>query len=204
MSSPVRRRWSRGALGLACAGATLGTLLDAIHTQSHVTAYTRPLVLDTAWWVPVLFAGAFAIGLIRPILDRGPSPTTRAMLGGMAAFAIAYGVSVLPLSWPIVSGLLLVIFAFTYLAFDGSRIGLAVAIGAAFGGPAVEVLLVAMGTFRHTVPVIAGVSGWLPFLYLTAAIALQNLGKWLVDGPRGRALNPQRSPPRSSAASPTA
>jgi hypothetical protein len=100
----------------------------------------------------------------------------------MIAFVIAYVVSALPLAWPIVSAMLVAIFAITYLTLDRSRVGLVVAIAAAFGGPAVEAALVAMGTFVHTRPVIFGVSGWLPFLYLTAAIALQAMGKWLVDG----------------------
>jgi hypothetical protein len=167
---------------LALTGATLGTLLDAIHTQSGATAYTHPVVASTAWWVPLLFAGAYSIGLIRPLLDAGPAPPTSRAVLALSLFVVAYGCSALPLAWPLTSGLLLALFAATYVLCDRTRVGLVVAILAAVLGPAFEGVLVHAGVFVHTRPVIAGVSGWLPFLYLTAAIALQALGKRWVDG----------------------
>lgn len=181
-TSVPTRRWARGAIVLAALGATLGTLLDHIHTRSGVTAYTRPVFAATAWWVPVLFAGAFTGGLLRPLFDRrGPAPDRRTVVLSMTLFAVAYGCSVLPFSWPVVSALLVAVFAVAFYTCDRTPIGLAIAAGSAIGGPLFEMVLVDGGTFLHTQPAYLGVSGWLPFLYLTAAVALQTTAKHLVD-----------------------
>jgi hypothetical protein len=181
-SSPRERRWGRGVAVMLLLGATLGTLLDAIHTQSRATKYTHPVLLDTAWWLPLLFAGAYAIGLLRPLFDRGPARSLREAVSAMGLFALAYACSVLPLAWPATSALLFAIFAVSFVLFDRSRIGAAIAAGGAIGGPAFESFLVHQGVFEHTRPAYAGVSGWLPFLYLAAAVGLQAMAKWLVDG----------------------
>lgn len=182
-------RWGRAALGLLLLGATLGSALDGIHTRLGATEYARPLFLRMTWWTPLLFAGAFAIGLLRPLIDTytgartgrsAPRPSGLAVLTAMALFVLAYFVSVLPLGWPAVSGLLLAIFAVGYALFDRSRVGLLIALGAAIGGPLVEMLLISCGTFVHLRPAYLLVSGWLPFLYLCAAVALTTLARWLV------------------------
>ena len=171
---------------LAALGATLGSALDAIHTHFGATAYSRPVIWAMAWWVPPLFAGAFSVGLVRPLLGRttgrrlGP-PRTATVLLAFVLFVAAYWVSVLPLAWPVVSALLLAIFAASWWCCDRSGLGLLVAVGAAIGGPLFESAFVALGTFVHIRPAYLGVSGWLPFLYLSAAIALQCAARWLVE-----------------------
>lgn len=178
------RAWARGAAGMLALGATVGSLLDGIHTFSGVTAYAHPVVLRTAWWVPLLFAGAYAIGLLRPLLDRGPSPSGRTVSIAFGLFALAYALSVLPLAWPLVAAVLTGIFFVSFVACDRTPLGLAIALLASVGGPLFEAALVRTEVFVHTRPALLGVSGWLPQLYLSAAIALQATAKWLVDGRR--------------------
>src|SRR5262249_960300 len=137
-----RGRWARGAAALALLGATLGAALDGLHTHFGKTAYTHPVVWRMAWWVPLLFAGAFSLGLARPLLERllgaaGPMPSRGGVAAAFGAFVVAYVVSVLPLPWPVVAGMILVLFALSWWLFDRSPAGLAVALAASFGGPAV-------------------------------------------------------------------
>ena len=150
--------------------------------------YTTPVVWRMAWWVPIVFAAAFCLGLLRPLLERAtgqrpsPAPTLDKALLAFALFVVAYWTSVAPLDWRVVSALLAGIFAVSWWLCDRSRLGLLIAAIGAVGGPLVESALVSLGTFVHVHPVVLGVSGWLPFLYLSAAIALTSTGKLLVDG----------------------
>jgi hypothetical protein len=169
---------------LAALGATVGSALDAIHTHFGATAYSHPVVWGMAWWVPLVFGGAFTIGLARPLFDRGAGapPSRAAALLAFAFFTIGYWVSVAPLDWWIVALLLLAIFAVSWWLCDRTALGLGIAAAGAIGGPLVESALVARGAFAHLSPVFLGVSGWLPFLYLSAAVALTTLARVLVDG----------------------
>jgi hypothetical protein len=182
-----RGRWGRGLAGMFLLGATLGTLLDGIHTHLGATAYTHPWVFRMAWWTPLLFGAAFTLGLLRPLLERllnkpSPSPSTRTALLAMTAFVVAYWLTVVPLGWAVVSGLLLAMFAASWWWLDRTTLDLGVAAAAAIGGPLVEHLLVQAGTFVHLHPLALDVPGWLPFLYMCASVGLCALGKRLVDG----------------------
>jgi hypothetical protein len=179
-------RWLRAWLVLAGLGATLGVLLDGIHTHFGATAYTHPVFWRMAWWLPLLFGGAFSIGLLRPLLDRifdhrAPSPSTGRALVAMGFFIAAYWLSVLPLAWPQAAGILFAVFALSWWLCDRTWVGLAIAAAAAFGGPTVESILVSQGTFVHLQTVAYGIPGWLPFLYMNAAVGLTSLAKRLVD-----------------------
>lgn len=187
-----RARWARAFAVLTLLGATLGAALDGIHTHFGATTYTRPVVWRMAWWVPLLFAGAFTIGLLRPFLDRRldgrlktrtPAPRFAVVALAMGLFVVAYFLSVLPLSWPLVSVILTAVFVVGYWICDRSVVGLGIALGAAVGGPLFEGFLVDRGVFAHVEPAFFGVSGWLPFLYLTAAVGLTTLARWLVEAP---------------------
>jgi hypothetical protein len=80
------------------------------------------------------------------------------------------------------AALLFALFVAAWWASGRSAVGLGVAAVAAFGGPTVESLLVGRGAFVHHQVLFFGVPGWLPFLYLVAAVALTTLASWLVDG----------------------
>jgi hypothetical protein len=182
-----RGRWGRAAVVMFLLGATLGTSLDAIHTHFGATSYARPVFFRAAWWVPLLFGGAFSIGLLRPLLEHlvrrpSPVPEARTVLIAMGFFVAAYWVTVLPLAWPIVSVILLACFVASWWRCDRSVLGAAIAGAASIGGPAVEHLMIVNGLFVHHDARFLGVPGWLPFLYLCAAIGLCTLAKRLVDG----------------------
>jgi hypothetical protein len=181
----MRPRWARAALTLVALGATLGTALDGIHTHFGATRYSHPVFWLAAWWVPLVFASAFTLGLGRPLLGRlgadAPPPTWGQVLLSWVAFVVGYFVSVLPLPWPMVSLLLALLFAASWWLCDRTARTVIVAGIGAVGGPLVESALVAAGTFVHLHPVALGVSGWLPFLYLCAGVALCTLARRLVD-----------------------
>lgn len=183
-SAASSRRWVRGAAILFLLGATLGSGLDAIHTHCGATSYPEPIAFRMAVWTPLLFGGAFTIGLLRPLLDRSggrPRPPLRSAGLSMGLFAVAYFASVLPAPWWTVAAILGAIFVASYFLFDRSRVGLAIALGAAVGGPLVEFLLTQRGAFAHLKPTYLGLPGWLPFLYLCAAVGLTTLARWLVE-----------------------
>lgn len=178
-------RPTRALLPLFLLGATLGSALDAIHTHFGATEYPHPIFARMAWWTPLLFGSAFAIGALRPSLDGllrlTPAPTPRPLQLGVtwAAFISAYFSSVLPLAWPQVSALLSLYFVIAWLACGRDRASLVIALAAAVGGPTVEAILVWQGAFMHLQDTWLGLPGWLPFLYLNAAIALTTLARWL-------------------------
>lgn len=177
--------WLRALVVLAALGATLGVALDGIHTHLGATSYTRPVLWRAAWWTPLIFAGAFSVGLARPLLERllrrpSPAPPPRVVLAAMACFVGAYFVTVRPLPWPVTSALLLAVFAAAWWTFDRTAITLGICCAAAVGGPAVEALLVARGLFVHHQVLAFGVPGWLPFLYMVAGVALTTLARRLV------------------------
>ncbi len=185
-SSSRRGRWARAAVGMTVLGATLGVLLDGIHTHLGATAYAHPVFWHMAWWVPPLFASAFAVGLLRPLLERAlgkvaEPPSRGDVLLALSMFVCAYWLTVVPLPWPAIAAALLAMFAFTWWRYDRSPVVLGIAVAAAFGGPTVEALLVSQGLFVHHHALAFGVPGWLPFLYLNAAPALCGLAKRLVD-----------------------
>lgn len=179
---PTRReRLLRAGLALMGVGATLGVLLDAIHSHFGATSYTNPLVAKTAFWVVPLFAGAYLMGLLRPLFHRGPRPSGRTVALAMGLFIAAYWLTVAPLPWAARSAILLGIFAVGFALCDRTRVGLGIAVTAALVGPAVEAALVRAGAFVHHEALWLGVPGWLPFLYMTAAVGLGSLGSWLCE-----------------------
>jgi hypothetical protein len=166
---------ARAALALFVIGATAGTALDAIHTHFGATAYVHPVALAMAWWTPLIFGASFVLGLGRPLLDRRPAPSWPRVGLGAAIFVLAYALTVAPLPWPVVAGLLIALFGVGWRVVDPSPVTLAIAAAGAVGGPAVESWMVAEGQIVHLHPVAFGVSGWLPALYLCAAVSLTSL-----------------------------
>jgi MFS family permease len=182
----VAGSWRRAFFVMLLLGATLGAALDGIHTHFGATRYANPIVLRMAWWVPLLFGGAFCIGLLRPLLDRrlsraAPRPSLEKTVLAVALFVLAYFVTVVPLPWPVVSAILTAIFLFGWWRCDGSRVGFLIALGAAVGGPLFEMFLIVNGAFVHLHPVFFHLPGWLPFLYLCAAVGLTTLARYLVE-----------------------
>ena len=189
MSIDLSGRWLRASAVLALAGATLGFLLDAIHTHTGTTAYTRPVFFEAAWWVPPLFAFAgLAIGLARPLWERllrrpSPAPAASTVALAMGGFILAYALSgVLPGEWPLRALALGALFLASYLAFDRSGLGLFLAASTAVLGTAAEMAQIHLGLFRYLHPSLDVVAAWLPLLYANAAVGVGLWGKRLVDG----------------------
>ena len=178
--SASRQRLGRATGMLMLTGATLGSLLDGIHSHFGAVSYTHPVFARTAWWVPLLYCGAYALGAARPWLARNepPLPAGKAALG-MGLFILAYALTVAP--WPLAVRAVIIglLFVTGWWTCDRTRLGLLIAGLAAVGGPAVEISLIHAGTFVHHEVLLWGIPGWLPLLYLTAAVGLSALARWL-------------------------
>ena len=162
-------------------GATLGPVLDLLHSHFGALSYPHPVFAGTAGWVPLLYCGAYATGIARPLLSQGEAPPAGWKVAlGMGLFVLAYALTVAP--WPL---------AVRWLGarapssrwpggWRSTPWGLLVAGVGALGGPAVEITLVHAGAFVHHEVFLFGVPAWLPLLYLTAAVGLGGLaGRWL-------------------------
>jgi hypothetical protein len=161
-------------------GATLGSALDAIHSHFGAISYTHPVVAKAAWWVPLLFALAYAGGIARPLLAREePRPPPWKVALGMGLFIAAYWLTVAPWSTSVRCALLGAIFVASWASCDRTRLGLVLAALAAVLGPSVEIALVHAGVFVHHEVLVFGIPAWLPLLYLSAAVGLGGLARWL-------------------------
>ena len=156
-------------------GATVGTLLDAMHTFGGITEYMHPFVLSTAWWVPFLFMSAYGFGGYLYAVGhrqlKGPEavPEWGPAIAGVGAFAALYAVSAfLPASNVAKLAIVLAGAMGLWFALDRSRQGIALACVAAFFGPLTEFMLWRAGMFRHRQPDLMGVPMWLPALYLAS------------------------------------
>lgn len=188
-SDAAKGRWLRATIVLALLGATVGAALDGIHTHTGTTAYPDESIVfwRMAWWVPPLFAGAaLAIGLSRPVWERvleraTPAPSAAIVAAGMGLFVAAYFLSgILPGPWSTRAMVLAVMGAGAWTLCDRSGLGVFLAATTAVLGTSVEIALVNAGAFSYLHPDLFGVAGWLPWLYVIAAIAVGNLGKKLV------------------------
>jgi hypothetical protein len=168
-------RMLRPLLLLSLFGATIGVLLDALHTFSGTTEYTHPLVLRTAWWAPLLFANAYGVGgLIYALGYRrlgGPSAvrSRRELAFGLVAFAGLYAISAYLPAPNVVK--LVVLFAGAaalWWRLDRTRVGAMLACVAAIAGPSTEIVLTHLGLFRHLQADVLGIPIWLPALYLAS------------------------------------
>lgn len=169
----------------------MGTLLDALHvcnrTASYPDVWTVP-GLGVAWYVPLEFMLAGAVGVtVRPELDEGlkgsPSDVSRS--------ALVFSLLGLTLAWwgsgyltrqgvpnSAISSVLTLFALGMWTIFDSSRQGAVAATITAVSGVVVESLIVKTGTYRYSQPDLLGlVPQWLPSLYITACVAIGNLGR---------------------------
>lgn len=198
----------------AIVGATMGTLLDAVHVWTGTAGYRGVAmvpVLNVAWYVPPEFAVAgMVVGMLRPELDeelsrpRSDLPGWQ-VLAGMLFLCAVWGSSGLlgraGLSNTQITAILTPTAAAGWVAFDRTRQGVIAAILTAVVGVGVESALVQTGTYYYTRPDFLGVPSWLPSVYLTACGAVGNLGRFLKyswDRPPGEQDAPEA--PRGEAA----
>lgn len=177
---------------MAAMGATLGVLLDGLHSHFGATSYTNPVFAKAAWWAPLLFAGAYTSGVVRPLLSLRPHlPAWKPQLA-MALFVLAYALTVAPLDVSSRVALLIATFATGFCICDPSRACLIVSLVGAFTGPFVESMLIRAGTFVHHEAHVMGVPIWLPVLYMNAGVGLGTFALWLVQNDLGSS-KPSRS-----------
>jgi len=178
----------RPLLLLSLFGATIGILLDALHTWSGTTEYTHPLVLRTAWWAPLLFANAYGVGgMIFALgyrrLGGPPAVRTRSELAlGLVAFALLYATSAyLPAPNIVKLVVLLAGAAALWWRLDRTRVGAALACVAAVAGPTTEIILTHFGLFRHLQADVAGIPIWLPALYLASGPSFGQIARAAIE-----------------------
>lgn len=196
---------------LFAAGAVLGTSLDHLHVAAGVLAYPSTFLFDQPAWVPPLFGFAvLALSQLHAPFRERTAPTARGpswprLLGGLALFAAAYGVTALASRRPLaVLGVLVPAWA---LLASGPGFGKRVAYGllVAAVGTAFESGLIALGGFHYLAgPTVLRVPLWLPALYLHASLltarfddAVANArGEPSASGPAALRRLPDRLPAR--------
>jgi hypothetical protein len=168
-------------------GATGGTLLDMLHTFSGTTEYTTPLVLRTAWWVSLLFAGAYGVGgYLYALAHRrmgGPREVSGwpSLLVGLCGFAALCATSAfLPATHLVKLGLLAAGAAVLWGWLDRSWRGVALAALTAVIGSSTEIALSRAGVFRYLDRDLLGIPMWLPALYLASAPSFGQLARRVV------------------------
>lgn len=173
-------------------GGIAGTLLDALHVWNLTARYDnvwRIPYLNVAWYVPFEFTAAGVIvGMLRPELDeemsRKRSDLSRGrVLFGVGCFFVAWAGSGLLTRAGVPDGYITLGLGTTAVGVwalsDRTWQGVAAAVLTAFLGVTVEAMLVWQGTYYYTNPSLFGVPMWLPLLYLTACVAIGNLGRFL-------------------------
>ncbi len=195
----------RRALILAFIGSLLGTLLDYSHVASGTIVYSHPAIRGVAWWVPLLYASAgLGIGLSHPWLDarfRADGASTRRetspenVLFALVGLAAVWGSSgYLPMADSLRSLVLGPLALGVWFACDRTRYGLVLALATALVGCLVELGLSSLGAFRYVHPDAGPIASWLPWIYVTASVAVGNLGRFLGDNAPLPALTaPERS-----------
>lgn len=180
-------KWRRIALLLTILGATVGPLLDGLHTWSGATWYPAPQWMKSVWWCPPLFAfAAFAIGMGRLATERFVlrtplvAPGWRSVGITMFVFIASYVFSGFSNQREVfIAAALLFVAIVTWLLEDRSIGGILGALGAGFGGWLVEHTLGGLGYFFHRHTTLDGVALWIPPLYFTAALAIGALARQL-------------------------
>ena len=146
-------------------GATLGTMLDALHVYSKVERYASPAFFGLAWWVPLLHHRRH-----RPLLNS---------IIALAWIPLAYLISASVFDTFTKTGLLLLIYINFWLLTGGSWQTIVLSLVTAITGTLIEMILVAAGAFSYLHPDLLGVPYWLPCIYACASLALGDLGRSL-------------------------
>ena len=176
----------RPALVLLLIGATVGPVLDGLHTFSGMTWYPNPQWMRSVWWCSPLFAAAaLTIGLGRVHSERlfkqpGPALRWGQVLAVMGMFIGCYAASgFLPVSETSRAVLLTVCFLVGWYVWDRTPLGIASALSCGFCGWLAEHTLVHHGFFFHHDTMLDGIALWIPPLYFLAALAVGSLARRL-------------------------
>lgn len=168
-------------------GATLGTLLDALHVYTGVERYPMPTSLGVAWWVPLLFGvTAIVIGYSHPMADallqhRRPKRRLVISLSELTWLLLAYLIAASMLEAGAKVGILVVIYLNFWLLAGRTWQNLLLGFVTAVTGTLIEMILVAAGVFSYIHPDIFGIPYWLPCMYACASLAVGDVGRSLMS-----------------------
>lgn len=174
MSTKPRLRVSAYPI-LAAIGAIAGTLWNQLHVQSSTLTFSHPAFANQAWWVPLLFAGAFAAGgaLFTLAGDPAPRPPSIRVAQIEAVWMTAmYAMTAFLSEWPwllaaLLAAALLIRGGDMMVLFSSSPIP-AVAVVAA--GCFVESMLIAADLYRYRTSELGPIPVWLPLLWINVAL----------------------------------
>lgn len=181
-------RWLswKDTLLLCVVGGIVGAVCDGFHSHQNILEYSSAWAFKMAWWVPLLFAGAtltVAYGhlLIDDLFHLPHTPPGRArVIAGLLAFVAVYAASAyLPVDNDAKILILDMAIIAMWLAFNRSWQGVLQMILTSILGCAVEISLVANGSFRYLHAGFLGIPYWLPFLYGAASIGVGNWARQL-------------------------
>jgi hypothetical protein len=209
--------WAQQSTAMFAASAVLGPLCDGCHSRHDILHYAEqpgkillpaltgavgsaPPMLETCWWVPVLFGVAgIILGVSHPYLDvavsqqrfgqeRRPAPGWVSTLLVVACFCACYELSGSLAQAEALRGnadhLLTVdapLFAFAaaiLAAFERTAGGAFMAALTAVAGPVVEIGLInGFHLYTYSVPDFWGIPSWIPWVYAAGAPAVGALGR---------------------------
>lgn len=162
-------------------GGIGGSLSDGFHNIAGILYYPHPWLLNTAWWVPLLFGSAtltIAYGhLWYDRVARCPKHNLSwsEVVTGLMTFFMTYAASAfLPypdLTKTLILGVL--VFLMTW-RWNRSWYAIPPMILTALLGCTIESTLSYAGGFHYTLPDFLRIPMWLPLLYAAASIAVGN------------------------------
>lgn len=169
-------------------GFILGPACDLFHNVTLTSGYLHPQFLGLAFWVPLLFGSAtLLIGLshtLTPLLFKQKIVLKKdvPLYIPLILFAFQYALSGYVFA-PLASKFLILLFvtALNIWILKSSAFDLVLAIITGISGCAVEVLLGISGHFFYFEMhrQFSGIPYWLPLLYMTASLAVGELGRRL-------------------------
>ena len=192
--------WPEQLVATSFSGATLGTLLDSLHSRYGVLRYEHRIEFfnfETTWWTPLLFALAgIIIGAGLPFLDERVSSSSSSSpsnfdrgwpltLLSIAAFVLIYFLSAVggesgqspewltPTLWLCSLSL--------FALADGTPQGLLVAAATAVGGPSIELFLIRgpLHLYRYAdeSSFLGAFPAWIAAVYFAGGPAVGALGR---------------------------
>jgi hypothetical protein len=168
-------------------GAITLSFFDGFHTHSHTTSYPAPVVLQMAWWVPLLFGSVVAFGgygyalLHRALGGSREIPSAARLASAFAVFGALYFASgYLPVSNVLKLVVLSIGAALLWWFLDRSGVGIVLMLVNGLGGALAEMTLVHVGAFAHLQPDILGIPIWLPGLYFAAAPVIGHIARYVL------------------------
>ncbi|MEZ0228599.1 MAG: hypothetical protein ACAI25_08240 [Planctomycetota bacterium] len=174
-AAPVRL--SLGTLAALFAfTAVMLSICDGFHTYSGTTRYTHEVAWKAAWWTPMNFGLAGAVGgplyafFYSTFGGRRVPPSLVKLAPGFVAFGALYYFSGFykgpnEVKLAVLGGSAAVLFA----VYDRTVAGFLCLLITSATGPIIEIIFVKLELFLHLQPDFLGVPMWLPALYACSA-----------------------------------